>query len=62
MIVDPWGRILDKCRGLDDEESLKRVKDGSVGGEEGDVEICIAEVDLGLVERIRKEMPMRRRL
>lgn len=55
MIVDPWGKVLAEC---------SRVGVGDQPREAGDVEpeICVAEVDLELVERVRREVPLRRRL
>ncbi|OCK86381.1 hydrolase [Lepidopterella palustris CBS 459.81] len=46
MIVDPWGKIVAELGGV----------------EEGDVgEICVAEIDLGGLEKVRREMPLVRR-
>lgn len=55
MIVDPWGKVLAEC---------SRVGVGDQPSEARDVEpeICVAEVDLELVERVRREVPLRRRL
>ncbi len=45
MIVDPWGVVVAEVAGE--------------GG--GEPEIATAEVDLGLVERVRAQVPLRRR-
>jgi predicted amidohydrolase len=47
-VVDPWGTVVARC------------KDG--GEEAGEPELCVADIDLGMVERVRKECPLRRRL
>ena len=51
MIVDPWGKIVAELGGVDG------------GGDEGrDVgEIALAEIDLGLLEKTRREVPLLRR-
>lgn len=55
MIVDPWGKVVAEC---------SRVKVGDVPKAAGDVEpeICFAEVDASLLERVRREVPLKRRL
>jgi len=45
MIVDPWGFVVAEVKGE--------------GG--GEPEIATAEVDLGLIERVRASVPLRRR-
>jgi len=45
MIVDPWGLVVAEVKGE--------------GG--GEPEIATAEVDLGLIERVRASVPLRRR-
>ncbi|KAH8148250.1 uncharacterized protein LAJ45_07702 [Morchella importuna] len=54
MIVDPWGRIVAQCR---------KVEVGEEPRTAGEVEpeICVAEVDLGMLEKMRKEVPLKRR-
>ena len=50
--VDPWGRVVLRLRGVD--------ADGNA--EEGAVEeIGFVEIDLGELERVRREMPLQRR-
>lgn len=53
MIVDPWGRVLAECR---------RVGVGEEPGEEMEGEVCVAEVEKGVLERVRREVPLKRRL
>ena len=47
MVVDPWGRIVVRLGGAGDD------------GAEGFVELV--DIDLGAVERVRREMPLERR-
>lgn len=53
MVVDPWGRVVVELKGVagDDGEA----EEGAAG------EIGFVDVDLGELERIRKEMPLLRR-
>jgi predicted amidohydrolase len=53
MVVDPWGRVVLKLGGVRDEEG--NAEEGAVGA------IGFVEIDLGELERIRKEMPLQRR-
>lgn len=55
MVVDPWGRVLAGC---------SRVEVGDEPREAGDVEpeICVAEVSAEVLERVRREVPLKRRL
>lgn len=55
MIVDPWGKVVAEC---------SRVKVGDIPKPAVDVEpeICFAEVDASLLERVRREVPLKRRL
>ncbi|KAI5820672.1 putative nitrilase [Pyronema omphalodes] len=46
MVVNPWGEVVARC---------------AQGDQAGEPEICLAEVDLGLVHRVRVECPLRRR-
>ncbi|KAF8539309.1 nitrilase [Trichophaea hybrida] len=46
-VVDPWGTVVARC------------KDG--GEEAGEPEVCVADIDLAMVEKVRKECPLRRR-
>lgn len=50
MIVDPWGKIVAKLGGMDSEV-----------GERGEGELATAEIDLEHVERIRREITLKRR-
>lgn len=54
MVVDPWGRIVAQCQ---------KVEIGEEPRAAGEVEpeICVAEVDLGMLEKMRKEVPLKRR-
>ena len=52
MIVDPWGKVVAELGGVD----------GAEGDEGRDVgEIALAEIDVGLVEKTRREVPLLRR-
>lgn len=55
MIVDPWGKVLAEC---------SRVEVGSEPREARDVEpeVCLAEVNAELLARVRREVPLKRRL
>ncbi|KAF2869932.1 carbon-nitrogen hydrolase [Massariosphaeria phaeospora] len=53
MIVDPWGKVVAELGGVDEE-----IEEGS-GLNEG--EIALAEIDLEVVERVRREVPLMRR-
>lgn len=59
LVVDPWGRVALSLGGVRDDD------DGGGGGgeaEDGAVgEIGFVEVDLGELERVRREMPLQRR-
>lgn len=46
-VVDPWGAVVAQCLG---------------GEEAGEEEVCFADVDLAMVERVRSEVPLRRRV
>ncbi|KAK6361861.1 Carbon-nitrogen hydrolase [Orbilia blumenaviensis] len=56
IIVDPWGRVLSECKGVDTESAEDPGEDA--GGEE---DICVGEIDLGVLEKVRKEMLLLRR-
>ena len=62
MIVGPWGEVLGRCESWD--EVVKRGEGGSEGGEDvgGMERICVAEVERGVVDRVRREVPLKRRL
>jgi len=45
-VVDPWGTVVARC---------------GQGEEAGEEEVCFAEVDLEVVERVRRECVLRRR-
>jgi deaminated glutathione amidase len=47
MIVGPWGDVLAEVKGEAEE-----------GGEP---EIAVTEIDLGVLERVRREVPLLRR-
>lgn len=60
MIIDPWGRILAELGGVDEDGM---VEGKGAGGVEGASEplIAVAEIDLGYLEKVRREMPLLRR-
>lgn len=47
IIIDPWGKVLAELGGV---ESWK-----------GEPEVAVADIDLSIGERIRREMPLLRR-
>jgi predicted amidohydrolase len=51
MIVDPWGRVVAELGGEEDEKG----RGPDVG------EIALAEIDVELVEKTRREVPLLRR-
>jgi deaminated glutathione amidase len=51
MVVDPWGRVVARLGGEGEGEDSKL----DIG------EIAVADIDLGLVEKVRAEMPLLRR-
>lgn len=53
MVVDPWGRVVLRLKGVRDAEGT--AEDGAEG------EIGFVEVDLDEVARVRTEMPLQRR-
>lgn len=55
MIVDPWGKVVAEC---------SRITGGEEPKAAGDVEpeICVAEVDGGVLESMRRQVPLKRRL
>ena len=59
MIVGPWGEVLGRCESWDEV-----VSGGGVGGGEGEgmERICTAEVERGAVDKVRREVPLKRRL
>ena len=44
MIVDPWGKVVAEAGGVEEWE--------------GEPEISVGEVDLGFLEKVRREMPL----
>ena len=62
MIIDPWGRLLASCNGIDEDKELETLLGGEDGGTEDQIEICTAALDLEVLEKIRREVPMKRRL
>ncbi|KAI1471473.1 carbon-nitrogen hydrolase [Daldinia caldariorum] len=57
MVVDPWGRVVLALKGVREKEpdGGYEVEDGAVG------ELGIVDVDLGLWEKVRRQMPLVRR-
>lgn len=53
LVVDPWGRVVLRLRGVLDAEG--NAEDGAVE------EIGFVDIDLAELERVREEMPLRRR-
>lgn len=53
LVVDPWGQVKLKLGGTDEEGNPE---EGAVG------EIGFVDLDLDEVERVRREMPLQRRL
>lgn len=53
LVVDPWGRVVLRLRGVTDAEG--NPENGAVG------EIGFVEIDLEEWERVRREMPLQRR-
>jgi predicted amidohydrolase len=51
MIIDPWGKVVAELGGEADEK----------GRGLDEVEIAVAEIDTGYVEKTRKEIPLTRR-
>jgi predicted amidohydrolase len=51
LIIDPWGKVVAELGGEADEQ----------GRGLDECEICVAEIDIEYVERIRKEIPLARR-
>lgn len=58
MIVGPWGDVLGECDGIRGSSPVAGEEE-SGGGQEP--EICVGEVELGVLERVRREMPLLRR-
>lgn len=54
MVVDPWGRVVLSLGGVADEQG--NASEGAVG------EIGFVDVDIGELERVRREMPLQRRM
>lgn len=50
LIIDPWGREISECHKYDD--ALATDADGDY------YEICIADLDLDLIEKTRRDMPL----
>lgn len=53
MVVDPWGKVLLCLGGVADAEG--NAEDGAVEA------IGFVDIDLGELERVRREMPLQRR-
>ncbi|EWC46209.1 hypothetical protein DRE_04587 [Drechslerella stenobrocha 248] len=59
IIINPWGEVLGECAGAsDDPINVASSNNDSSNGEE---DICVGEIDLGVLERVRREMPLLRR-
>ena len=61
MIIDPWGRILGRCKSFSD-YSREDMGNESQSEDEYMESICVAEVDMELIDRVRREIPLRRRM
>lgn len=55
MIVDPWGKVVAEC-------SKVTVGEEPRAAEDVEPEICVAEVNTKMLERVRREVPLKRRL
>ncbi|KAI1474930.1 carbon-nitrogen hydrolase [Daldinia eschscholtzii] len=58
MVVDPWGRVVLSLKGVREKKSADggyQVEDGAVG------ELGLVDVDLGVWEKVREQMPLVRR-
>ncbi|KAG4217691.1 hypothetical protein PC116_g33829 [Phytophthora cactorum] len=58
MAVDPWGRVVLSLKGVREKKSAGgayEVEDGAVG------ELGVVDVDLGVWEKVREQMPLVRR-
>ena len=47
MVVDPWGEVLAEL--------------GGVGECEGDPQLAVVDLDMQQLDRVRREMPLKRR-
>lgn len=54
LVVDPWGRVVLRLRGVTGADGA--AEEGAIG------EIGFVELDLGEVDRVRREMPLQRRM
>lgn len=52
IVISPWGEIISELGGWEDKKER---------GDEWEPEIALAEIDLEVTERVRKEMPLMRR-
>lgn len=52
LVINPWGEVV---------AQLGTANTDGTGEGMGDPQLCTAEIDLGLVEKVRKEMPLLRR-
>ncbi|KAK6340848.1 Carbon-nitrogen hydrolase [Orbilia brochopaga] len=61
MIIGPWGEILGECSGIkgNDPQGVGAASGNS--SSDAEEEICVGEIDLGILERVRREMPLLRR-
>jgi predicted amidohydrolase len=52
MVVDPWGRVALCLKGVDAEGNAAEGAEGEIG---------FVDLDMGELERVRREMPLQRR-
>lgn len=64
MIIDPWGRVLGQCKSFDDYNREGMGNNGAEGQDEEEYmeSICVAEVDREVIDRVRRELPLVRRM
>lgn len=70
MVVGPWGDVMARLGSWDDrkrETEREGKGDGKEKGEgeeeaEAESEICVVDLDIEAVEKVRREMPLKRRL
>ncbi|KAF4123872.1 deaminated glutathione amidase [Geosmithia morbida] len=61
MVVDPWGRVVLRLKGVKGDAAPEGTPEGEA--EDGAVgEIGFVDIDIDEVERIRREMPLQRRV
>lgn len=59
MIIGPWGNVLAELKGMDDHHG----GDGDVTGVSNSPhpDLAIADIDVGLVDKVRREVSLKRR-